>query len=123
MQKSLIILAIVSKLEMIGDKIEEEDVALRLIWSLPSSYELIKPVLMYGKKTLTVNEVACKIYFEERRMKSDENMSTNSIITVRSETHVNKNYKKKVIYWKCGKSRHLKKNCPNGGTSWKDSHI
>jgi len=40
---------IIFELETIGVKVEEEDVALRLIWSLSSSYELIKFVLMYGK--------------------------------------------------------------------------
>lgn len=108
---------IVSELEAIGVKIEEEDVALRLIWSLPSSYELIKPVLIYGKETLSFDEVASKILSEERRMKSDEGMSTNSIMAVRSGTHANKNYKKKVVCWKCGKSGHVKKNCPDEGTS------
>jgi len=65
---------IVCELETIGVKVEEEDISQRLIWSLPSSYELIKPVLMYDKKTLSFDEIASKILFEERRMKSNESM-------------------------------------------------
>ncbi|KAL2513195.1 Oxysterol-binding protein-related protein 1C [Abeliophyllum distichum] len=42
---------IVSELEAIGVKLDDEDKVLRLIWSLPSSYEHIKPILMYGKET------------------------------------------------------------------------
>lgn len=40
---------IVSELETIGVKIHEKDKALRLIWSIPFSYEHIKLVLIYGK--------------------------------------------------------------------------
>lgn len=38
---------IVYELETIGVKIHDEDKALRLIWSIPSSYEHIKPILIY----------------------------------------------------------------------------
>ncbi|KAF7833175.1 Zinc finger, CCHC-type [Senna tora] len=48
---------IVSELESIGVKIDDEDKALRLIWSFPSSYEYIKHILMYGKDTLNFEEV------------------------------------------------------------------
>ncbi|RYQ84281.1 hypothetical protein Ahy_B10g103423 [Arachis hypogaea] len=41
---------IVSELEAIGVKIDDEDKELRLILSFLSSYEYIKPVLMYGRK-------------------------------------------------------------------------
>ncbi|KAF7812914.1 Zinc finger, CCHC-type [Senna tora] len=48
---------IVSKLESIGVKIDGEDKALRLVWFLPSSYEFMKHILMYGKDTLNFEEV------------------------------------------------------------------
>ena len=41
---------IIYELESIGVKIDDEDKALRLIWSLPPSYEHMQTVLMYGKK-------------------------------------------------------------------------
>ncbi|CAK8566205.1 unnamed protein product [Lathyrus sativus] len=55
---------IVSELETIGVNIDDEYKALRLIWSLPSSYEHIKPVLIYGKETLSFEEVTSKIIYE-----------------------------------------------------------
>ncbi|PON68556.1 hypothetical protein PanWU01x14_095270 [Parasponia andersonii] len=44
--------SIVSELEAIGVKIEDEDKALRFIWSLPPSYEHMKPILVHGKETI-----------------------------------------------------------------------
>ena len=111
---------IVCELETIGVKVEEEDISLRLIWSLPSSYELIKPVLMYGKETLNFDEIANKILFEERGMKSNENMTTNSMMVVRSGTHGNKNHKMNVVCWQCGKLGHVRRNCQGGDTSQKN---
>ena len=43
---------IISYLEAIGVVISDEDKALCLIWSLPTSYEHMKSILMYGKDTL-----------------------------------------------------------------------
>ena len=40
---------IVSEMESIGVEIDDEDKALRLIWSLLPSYEHMQIVLMYGK--------------------------------------------------------------------------
>ncbi|XP_058745971.1 uncharacterized protein LOC131618829 [Vicia villosa] len=42
--------------ESIGVKIDNEDKASRLIWYLPSSYEHIKHVSIYGKETLSFEE-------------------------------------------------------------------
>ena len=39
---------VVDELEAIGVKIDDEDKALKLIWSLPSSYAHMKPILMHG---------------------------------------------------------------------------
>jgi len=75
---------IVSELESIEVKIDDEDKALRLILSLPASYVHLKPVLMYGKESLSFEEVATKIISEERRMKSDENTSSRSMLLTRS---------------------------------------
>ena len=43
---------IISYLEAIGVVISDEDKALRLIWSFPTSYEHMKSILMYGKDTV-----------------------------------------------------------------------
>ena len=51
---------IVLELEVIGVKIEDEDKALRLLWSLPTSYKHLLPTLIYGKKTIDLEEVTSK---------------------------------------------------------------
>jgi len=99
---------IICELEAIGVKVEEEDISLRLIWSLQSFYELIKLVSMYGKETLSFDEIASKILSEERRMKSNENMTTTSMMVVRIGTHGNKNHKMNVVCWQCGKPEHVR---------------
>ena len=61
---------IVSELESIGVKIDDEDQALRLIWSLPSSYKHMQPILMYRKETVIFSEVTSKLISEEKRLKN-----------------------------------------------------
>ncbi|CAK8565582.1 unnamed protein product [Lathyrus sativus] len=112
---------IVSELETIGVKIDDEDKTLRLIWSLPSSYEHIKPVLIYGKETLSFEEVASKITSEERRLKGEENTSSNSVLVARGRSYVKKNNEMGVTCWKCGKLGHIKYKCIDGAASEKDS--
>ncbi|CAK8565584.1 unnamed protein product [Lathyrus sativus] len=112
---------IVSELETIGVKIDDEDKNLRLIWFLPSSYEHIKPVLIYGKETLSFEEVSSKITSEERRLKGEENTSSNSVLVARGRSYVKKNNEMGVICWKCGKLGHIKYNCTDGAASEKDS--
>lgn len=59
-----------SKLEAIGVKDEDEDKAMRLILSLPSSYEHMKHILMYGKEALNYVDVTRKLLSEEKRLDS-----------------------------------------------------
>lgn len=112
---------IVSELESIEVKIDDEDKALRLILSLPPSYVHLKPVLMYGKESLSFEEVATKIISEERRMKSDESTSSSSMLLTRGGANGKKIHAKNMPCWKCGMSGHLKRNCPGGAVSEKDS--
>ncbi|CAK8569629.1 unnamed protein product [Lathyrus sativus] len=105
---------IVSELETIGVKIYDEDKTLRLIWSLPSSYEHIKPILIYGKETLSIEEVARKIISEERRLKGEENTSSNSVLVVRGSSYMKKNNETGVRHMKCGKLGHIKYKFHNG---------
>ena len=106
---------IVSELEAIRVKIDDEDKALRLIWSLPSSYEHMKPILVYGKETVIFSEVTSNLLSEERRLSSGgNNSSEGSALTVENEKKKNSN-KKNIICWMCGQSRHVKRNYPKGG--------
>lgn len=56
---------IISELEVIEVKIEDEYKALRLILSLPTFYEHMKPILMYGKETLSFADVTSKLLSDE----------------------------------------------------------
>jgi len=112
---------IISELESIEVKIDDEDKALRLILSLPPSYNHLKPVLINGKESLSFEEVATKIISEERRMKSDESTSSSSMLLTRSGANGKKIHAKNFSCCKCGMSEHLKRNCPGGAVSKKDS--
>ena len=92
---------------------------MRLTWSLPSSYEHIKPVLVDGKETLSFEEVAIKITSEERRLKGEENTSSNSVLVARGRSYVKKNNKTDVRCWKYGKLGHIKYKCLDGAASKK----
>ncbi|CAL5195973.1 unnamed protein product [Lathyrus oleraceus] len=104
---------IISELKIIGVKVNNEDKALRLTWYLPSSYEHIKLDLIYGKETLSFEEVANNIISEERRLKGEENTSSNSALVARGKSYVKKNNETGVRCWKCGKFGHIKYKCPN----------
>ena len=99
---------IVYELETIGVNIDDENKALRLIWSLPSSYEHIKLVLIYGKETLNFEEVASKIIYEERRLKGEDNTSSNSVLVATGRPYVKKNNETGVRCCKYGKIGYLK---------------
>ena len=58
---------IVSELEAIEVKVEDEDKTLRLVLSLPSSYEHMKRILIYGKETLRFIDVTSKLLSYLRR--------------------------------------------------------
>ncbi|KAK6121194.1 hypothetical protein DH2020_045056 [Rehmannia glutinosa] len=101
---------IISELMAIGVKIEDEDKALRLILSLPYSYEHMKLILIYGKETLIFAEVTGKFLSEERRLMSDGQTSIENSVAVAVSKGMKKD-SKNVIYWKCGELGHTKRNC------------
>jgi hypothetical protein len=75
---------------------------------------------MYGKESLSFEEVSTKIISEERSMKSEENTSSSSMVLTRSGANGKKIHAKNLPCWKCGMSGHLKRNCPSGVVSEKD---
>ncbi|KAL4585590.1 hypothetical protein LXL04_010213 [Taraxacum kok-saghyz] len=112
---------IVSELEAIGVKVGDEDKALRLILSLPSSYEHMKPILMYGKETLKYADVTGKLLLEEKRLESSSHtLSSEWMVLVCGKGK--KKYSLKIpVCWRCGQSGHVKRKCPGGADSVKGS--
>ncbi|KAL4589303.1 hypothetical protein LXL04_002209 [Taraxacum kok-saghyz] len=108
---------IVSELEAIGVKVEDEDKALRLILSLPSSYEHMKPILMYGKETLKYADVTGKLLSEEKRLESSGHTSSSEEMFLVSGKGKKKFSQKTPVCWRCGKTGHVKRNCPDGADS------
>ncbi|KAI5386857.1 hypothetical protein KIW84_073123 [Lathyrus oleraceus] len=55
----------------------------------------------------------------ERRLKDEENTSSNSMLVARGRSYVKKNNETGVRCWKCGKLGHIKYKCPYGAASEK----
>ncbi|PON89231.1 hypothetical protein TorRG33x02_150940 [Trema orientale] len=89
--------SIVSELEVIGVKIEDEDKALRFIWSLPPSYEHMKPILVYGKETVVFSEIISKLLSEERRLMGGGSNVPSEGSTLAVDTRKKNSEKKNVI--------------------------
>ena len=64
---------IVSKLETLRVKMDDEDKALRLILSFPSSYEHMMPILIHVNDKILFSEVTSKLLTEERRLSGGQN--------------------------------------------------
>ncbi|KAF6151613.1 hypothetical protein GIB67_010289, partial [Kingdonia uniflora] len=103
---------IVSEFESIGVKVEDEDKALQLIWSLPSSFKHLQPTLMFGKETLSFEEVTSTLLSEERRLKGSESFGENSAMVVSGKKSFNKFIK--GTCWSCGQSDHYRSDCKAG---------
>jgi hypothetical protein len=73
---------IVSELETLGVKMDDEDKALRLILSLSSSYEHMKPILIHGKEKILFSEVTSTLLSEERRLSGGQNSTLENLALV-----------------------------------------
>lgn len=68
-------------------------------------------ILKYMGGTLSFGEVVTKIIFEERRVKTGDKPSSNSVLVVEGESYVKKNKEMTMRCWKYGNSRLLKFKC------------
>ncbi|KAF6159047.1 hypothetical protein GIB67_032664 [Kingdonia uniflora] len=87
-------------------KVKDEDKALRLIWSLPSSFKHLQPTLMYEKETLSFEEVTSTLLSEERRLKGSESFMENSTMVVSRMGSFNR-FRKRTC-WSRGQSGHYR---------------
>ncbi|KAL4554376.1 hypothetical protein LXL04_039515 [Taraxacum kok-saghyz] len=93
----------------------------QLILSLPSSYEHMKPILMYGKETLKYADVTGKLLSEEKRLESSGHTSSSEGMFLVCGKGKKKFSQKTPVCWRCGQSGHVKRNCPGGADSVKGS--
>jgi hypothetical protein len=72
---------IFSELEALGVKMDDEDKALRLILSLPSSFEHMNPFFIHGKEKIFFSEVTSKLLSNKRRLSGRHNSTLeNSVL-------------------------------------------
>jgi hypothetical protein len=69
---------IVFELETLGVKMNDEDKALRLILSLSSFYEHMRPIFIHGKVKILFSEVTSKLLSKERRLSDGQNSKLES---------------------------------------------
>ncbi|KAH9668238.1 hypothetical protein KPL70_021339 [Citrus sinensis] len=119
-------------LESIDEGLNDEGKALLLISSLPKSYEHFVDALMYGRQSLTLDEV--KAALNTRELQGKQNAVESGVgegLTARGrfDNHDEKKkkegkQKKKQKGWKCfqcHKEGHLKRDCPERKFKPKDS--
>ncbi|WP_168415623.1 zinc finger domain-containing protein, partial [Acinetobacter indicus] len=117
---------LVVDLENIGVEYEDDDKALVLLFSLPSSYKHIVDILQHGRESITLEEVvgALKAKEQKKRIVS-EGLSGDSLVIARgrsSSRHENtkkgstrsqsRTGKKPFRCFICHKKRHIKRDCP-----------
>ncbi|KAK9066710.1 hypothetical protein SSX86_014033 [Deinandra increscens subsp. villosa] len=115
---------IVIDLENIENSIDDEDQAILFLASLPSSYMHFVDTMMYGRETISMEEVISALNSKElqRRIEGkDEVNSDGLLVRGRGEYRGNKKkpgYRSKSKSQKpfkcfiCGSEKHLKRECP-----------
>ena len=107
-------------LETIDAALEDEDKALLLISSLPKSYEHFIDALMYGRQTLSLDEVKSALSTKKLQGKQESlGNSSGEGLTVKAKPEwkkkkqgKNKEKQKNLRCFLCHKEGHFKKDCP-----------
>lgn len=102
---------IVTELEVIRVKIDNEDKAFRLLRSLLTSYTHLLSTLMYKKEEVDLEEVISTLFSQERRLSSESTRTTDVSALVVVGNWKKNNSKKKGACWSYGQSRYLKRDC------------
>ncbi|KAH9801561.1 hypothetical protein KPL71_001082 [Citrus sinensis] len=109
-------------LEIIDDGLADEGKALLLVSSLPSSYSNFVDALMYGRQTLSLDEVKAALNIRGLQEKSG-NMNPGEVLVVKVRTDKydgkkkkqgnNKQKTKGKKCFQCQKEGHFKRDCPD----------
>ena len=107
-------------LETIDVALSDEDKVLLLISSLPKSYEHFVDALMFGRQTLTLDEVRSALSTKELQGKQETlGNGSSGDLTVKARPKGkkkkqgnNKEKPKNLICFLCHKEGHFKKDCP-----------
>ncbi|KAH9655442.1 hypothetical protein KPL70_022326 [Citrus sinensis] len=107
-------------LETIDAALEDEDKVLLLISSLPKSYEHFIDALMYGRQTLSLDEVKSALSTKELQGKQESlGNGSGEGLTVKAKPEwkkkkqgKNKEKQKNLRCFLCHKEGHFKKDCP-----------
>ncbi|KAE8693888.1 putative pentatricopeptide repeat-containing protein [Hibiscus syriacus] len=120
---------IVSDLARLDVKIEDEDRAMILLCSLPSSYEHMVTTLTYGKETINVEEITAALlaHNQRKQITAGESSQADSLYVKGNRDRGwnpekagsgkrnsrSKSRDKKTIHcYKCKEAGHMKRDCP-----------
>jgi hypothetical protein len=117
---------IISDMLRIDIKFEDEDKAMMLLTSLPTSYEHLVTTLLYGKETLELEEVSGALldHYQWKHKDSAESSGEGLVVTGyqdrgrkkdkddKSARGISKSKSKTVKCFKCQKKGHMKRECP-----------
>lgn len=111
---------IINDLENLGVKTDDEDLAMLLLYHLPSKYTHFRDTLLYGKQTITLDEVMTSLLSKDKMDSSQKENSGEGLYTrgrsiERGKTENSrprsKSQHKNLICNYCKKKGHIKKNC------------
>lgn len=116
---------ITTELASLDVKVEEEDKALLLLVSLPASFDNIVTTLLYGKETLTFDEVVAALLMNETRRSSNGLRNEGQALVTREASwgrgrsrekregfQHSKSSGRKLLCYYCDEEGHIKRDCP-----------